>query len=356
MANLSASYDKIVLGVALVIALGLGAMVYLNAGKLDEDFTPATSPRPSMPDLPKIEAFKSQTAKVGLPVTIKPPIDGERTINNFVGTPTFLTKDGDRPVDLGDPSNPPVHKGIPNKWWLDNRIEPGFADSPDRDPDNDGFTNREEFEAETNPNNSKEHPTLIAKLECATLEKKPFRIAYSSDTAAGAFKPEDKFRFKFEDVLNGRRRSINSDWIKPGKGPASRFFAKGPAQLRFELKSVEQRKVKNPRNGLMETISFALIEDVSPNKKGDKHEIMKGSKNGIVIRDWTAGLFLNAVGEADKVVKVDERTSFSLPLDPDAAVKPFLFKEVNANNEVVIEWKENGETKSRILTPNKPVK
>ncbi|NIP93850.1 MAG: hypothetical protein GWO24_10505, partial [Akkermansiaceae bacterium] len=202
---------------------------------------------------------------------------------------------------------------------------PGYADSPQRDPDQDGFTNFEEFKAETNPSDHKDHPPLIGKLKCAELDKNPFMITYTSDNVLGAIKEGDKFKFRYQAIIDGKRLNINSDFIEAGKGAASTFFADGPAQLRFELKNVEQRNERNPRSGLEETNTYAILEDVSATKKGDNHEIKKGSRNGKVIRDFVGNLYLDAIGESTNIVKVPERTRFSLPLDPDAADKPYLF-------------------------------
>ncbi|MFM1562010.1 MAG: Amuc_1099 family pilus-like system protein, partial [Roseibacillus sp.] len=108
---------------------------------------------------------------------------------------------------------------------------------------------------------------------------------------------------------------------------------------------------KNPANGLEETNNYATLEDLSPAKKGDKIELKKGSRNFVVVRDYTAHLFLNAIGQADKVIKIAERTSFSLPFDPSAADKPYTFAAVTESGDVVIEWQEGGEAKSMTLTP-----
>ena len=74
MSNLSKSYDKMALGLALVIALGLGAMVYLNAGKLDKDFVIETNSRAGMPE-PDKDAITAVTSAVGAPVSVVPPKD-----------------------------------------------------------------------------------------------------------------------------------------------------------------------------------------------------------------------------------------------------------------------------------------
>ena len=70
------------------------------------------------------------------------------------------------------------------------------------------------------------------------------------------------------------------------------------------------------------------------------------------INQCQAHLYLAAVGEANNVVAIPERGSFSLPIDPDAAQKPYVFKEVNDAGQVVIEYQAGGETESVMLTPD----
>ena len=45
MANLSESYDKAALVISLVIALALGALVFMAKGKVDDDFPSNTGGR-----------------------------------------------------------------------------------------------------------------------------------------------------------------------------------------------------------------------------------------------------------------------------------------------------------------------
>ena len=51
--------------------------------------------------------------------------------------------------------------------------------------------------------------------------------------------------------------------------------------------------------------------------------------------------------------QVEERESFALPHDPEAADKPYTFKEVKEDGTIVIEYEEDGETKTKELaSPN----
>lgn len=353
MANLSENYDKAALILSLVVALALGAMVLMAKGRVEEDFAePAGGTGNSIPTNENEELFKSSTDVVGADVELKGPVTEKgRPINNFVGTPLFLKQGESKAVDLGDATYPAVHDPIPNEWWLTHRIDPGWSDSPQRDPDGDGFTNLDEFTGNTNPNDPNDFPDLYAKLKCVRMEKRVFKLIYSSDSSIGALQAKDTFMFKHEEVVNNRKISTSSESIQPGKGADSNLFSKGGAQLRYEFKEIQQRTEKNPRNGILETSNFALLEDVGSAKKGDKVELKKGSRNGVIIRDWTAVLVLAAVGQESNELKVQERDSFALPFDPNAAKKPFTFTGVTDDGAAIIEWEHDGETKTLELAP-----
>jgi len=353
MANLSESYDKAALIFSLLLALGLGAMVLMAQGKVDEDFPDATGGRKAgAPGNPGEDLYKTTTAEIGSKVALEGPVTPKkRVIENFVGTPLFLKEDSTTPIDLGDPDYEMVHDPIPNQWWLDHRIDPGWDNSPSLDQDGDGFANLEEFEAETDPNDPKSFPSLIAKLQCVGLKKREFMLTYSSDSTVGKIKDSDTFKFNHEEIVNKRRVRTSSENIQPGKGTDSNVYSKGGAQMRYEFTKIEQRTFRNPGTGVMQTANFATFEDVAGAKKGDIVELKKGSRNGVIVKDWTAVLVLAAIGEEAKELQIEERSRFALPFDPNAAEKPYTFAGVSDAGAAIIEWEEDGETKSMDLAP-----
>jgi len=357
MANLSESYDKAALVFSLLVALGLGALVLMAKGNVSEDFPDATGGgRAKAPGNPNEDLYKTTTTEIGSKVVLEGPVTEKgRAIENFVGTPLFLKDGVKNPIDLGDPSYKEiVHEPIPNQWWLDHRIDPGWDNSPSLDQDGDGFSNREEFDVKTDPNDPKSFPGLIAKLQCVQLKKRVFRLTYSSDTTIGEIKAADTFKFNYEEIVNKKRIRASSENIQPGKGVDSNVFSKGGAQMRYEFKKIEQRKFINPRNNLQETSNFATLEDVAGAKKGDVIELKKGSRNGVNVRDWTAVLRLAAIGQEANELQVEERGTFSLPFDPNAAKKPYTFAAVSDAGFAIIEWEEDGEAKSMELQPASP--
>ncbi len=66
-------------------------------------------------------------------------------------------------VDIYDPAAPSIHGDIPNTWFISNNISDalGRSDGKVLDSDEDGFTNEEEFIANTCPSAANSYPDLV---------------------------------------------------------------------------------------------------------------------------------------------------------------------------------------------------
>ena len=73
-----------------------------------------------------------------------------------------------------------VHPPVPNEWLEQFGLPIADADVLDQDPDGDGFTNLEEWQAHTNPVDKKSHPDYISKLKMKSSSEEPFRLIFSS--------------------------------------------------------------------------------------------------------------------------------------------------------------------------------
>jgi nitrite reductase/ring-hydroxylating ferredoxin subunit len=77
-------------------------------------------------------------------------------------------------------------KGIPDKWRMkyfhhaDARVED--LSRAEDDADDDGFTNLQEFQAETNPRDPKDHPELTALLRFKEIATRPYPFIFTSVT------------------------------------------------------------------------------------------------------------------------------------------------------------------------------
>jgi hypothetical protein len=309
-----------------VLALGLA---YLGWAKLDAvdanfaiDLKGAGNNKTAVAGAERIP-MAMQSMK--LDRTWKQALDGERPVDLFTGIALFVkSSEPEKPVDPLDKEQGPVHPPIPNIWWIENRIDPGFADSPARDPDGDGFSNLEEFESKTDPNASKSFPSLIAKL------------MYLKDESLGwvirpGFGDNGKFPFSYEDAKGRRNRVKAADMI----GPGGLFFDAEPMKGRFKLLGHEVRRELNQRTNVEMEVTIVRIEDQQSNKKGTVYEFPSPladdeRKNAFVKHDRAAVLSLEALGLAGKEIKVDENTTFALP--PGAATKDYLLKTVTPDS------------------------
>jgi hypothetical protein len=331
MSWFSKNYEKAALGGATALALGLAYLGWAKLSGVEQDF-----------DVNLRGAGNNNSAVAGadlipkalqsmkLDRTWQQALDGERPVDLFTGIALFIkSSEPEKPVDLleGDPVHPP----IPNTWWLEHRLDPGFGDSPNRDPDDDGFSNLEEFTAKTNPNNGKSHPPPIAKL----MYQKDESLAWALRPGYGS---EGAFPFTYSDAKRQTNRVPAGEMVKPG----GLFFPKGPMAERFKLLGSEPRKEVNRNINLEMEVTYVRIEDQKPNKAGTVYEIpaplAEARLNEFRQFDRTAILSLEALGMKGKEFSVEENTAFALP--PGSANKDYLLKTVTPES-VTIEYTDS---------------
>ena len=341
MSWISDNYEKAALGGAVVLALVFGAVSVNNKSAVEGDFT-RNSVKPknnvSVPGIAKIEAVKNSI--IANHTIVSPDVDG-RKVDLMTGV-LLYAKRGDiqNPVDLL--KSPPVHPPIENTWWLEYGVDPGYSDSPQRDPDEDGFTNMEEYLAKTNPSDFKSHPDPVTKLKVNHVKTTLYLIK-PSDYGGGAYK------FK---LLNSRGITRNKMGDKPIHVGENIVFTKPLMQNRFKFKALEEKKVK--KNGITQNIKIWVIEDLKPNKKGTEYRFdRKGYRNGKDVPrgvvDSTVELVLDALKEGSHSFTLEENSHFSLPFDEKAKVKPYFLKSVDVLAKTVeIEYSDKDGTKKTI--------
>ena len=337
MSWFSKNYEKAALGGAVAVALGLAYMGWSKFGSVEQDFAVNPAGPPNNNTAVKgADLIPKAVASLKLNRVLEQGTDVDRPVDLLTGIPLFVASSApDKPLDLlkGEPVHPP----IPNVWWIKNRIDPGFADSPTRDPDQDGFSNLEEFTAQTDPNDDKSVPSLIAKLMFVKDESLTWviRPGYGSD---------GNFPFNYQDTKGGVNKTGAADMIAPG----GLFFAKPPMKDRFKLLGAEVRKEIQKSTGSEREVTIVRIEDQRPNKKGTVYEVpsplSEERRNEHLKYDRTAIFSLEALGLSGKEFKVEENTTFSLP--PEGAKKDYFLKTVTPESVVVEYTNPAGEKKS----------
>lgn len=349
MSKAPKNIEKIILAVAVLIGGALAAFGYMKLGKADEDFSGSPS-TPRGGDVSVVNADKvpatvnSVTSdRVIEPAKVESDIfaDG-REVDLFVGVPLFADrKNPNSPIDLLN--TPPVHDGIENKWWIENGVSPNYADSPQRDADDDGFTNREEYNAQTDPSEIASHPELALKVRYKGDESVTWLLEFGLDPQGRMPKIE-----VIDGEGKGQKGKANFD--KPVE-EGDIFFSEEPFKDRFKFLGVEEREEINERLGnTPQKMKYGIYEDQKPNKNKKKYEIpsriSRGVRPDFYQYDRKAILELDAIGESGKTAKIEEGTKFSLPLGGED--KKYLLKSVTPE-QVEIEWEANGKTESRVI-------
>ena len=330
-------YEKVLLGVAALIAIAMIVLGVLKLGKVDEEFPSAIEiEKGALP----IEAERNITqavATLSKSPTLSPVRNTEgRELDIFTGVNLFVRRGEDVPKDIDEEKTEPIHPPIPNKWWLTNGLEEeiGYGDAPQLDFDKDGFSNREEFDEKTNPNDKNSFPSLFAKVKVASINKEQWYLRFS-DFGGGALS------FRIEGTADMGKRKIENR-MRGGLAimPGEVFFNEEPFKGRFKFVEKMEKEV---RPGIPKP--FAKVEDLKPGKEGRTYEIPSGA-HGTLYSDYTARLFLDTPDQMAAKFEIEEGMSFSLPFDEEAKEKPYTLKEIGDDGtSALLLWDNNGETK-----------
>jgi hypothetical protein len=328
---LSKNYEKASVGGAAVAALGLAFLGWLKVGGVQEDFSTPTKGEgkndPAVVEAPRVaKAASSLARKLAWP---QGETSENRAVDLFTGIPLFIRREApETAFDLL--KSEPVHPPIPNTWWIEHRLDPGFGDSPTRDPDGEGFTNLEEFEGKTNPADAKSHPPFIGKLKFHEDESVQWVIRPSYPESGGC-------PFTYNDTKNNKNKTVAGKPVMPGE----LFFAAGgaeAAQNRFKFIGLEERDEMNRGLGIQQKVTYAKVEDQKPNKKGTVYEFKIAFPTGDAEKwakfDRNAVLSLEAAGNEGKNESIEEFTRFGLPFD--SPNKDYLLKKVTPD-EIEVE-------------------
>lgn len=341
MSWISNNYEKAFLGGAAVVSLGLGFMGWHKLSMVQQDFASGLKGAGNNNTaVQNAELIPGAVASMKLERSWSQAVDGERPVDLFTGVPLFISSSApDVPIDLLKDLD--VHPPIKNIWWIENRLDPGFGDSPERDPDEDGFSNLEEFLAGTDPNTSESHPALIGKLKYVGDETLVWviRPSYGSNGS---------FPLAYRDNKGGANRATAANMIATGE----LFFTEGTMAKRFKLLGAEERQEHNPRTNTSQTVTMVQIEDQRPNKQGTIYEfpspLNEDRVNKFAQYDRTAVLSLEALGMGGNQFKVEENHPFALP--PEAPKKEYLLKTVTPESITVEYTGASGERNTIEIT------
>lgn len=173
---IKANYDKMLLIVAGLLLAGTALFFVLDTESLAQRFVKPGFTQQGAPfsSDPKILQIKSDRA------TMDQRGDWKDAEGSLFVSREYLVRDG-RLIDIlqGDEE---IFPGIPNSWIKEHRLDYSDAKLPERDPDGDGFTNMEEFQAQTNPLDPASRPAGWTKLRLSGSKLEKLRFTFSEVT------------------------------------------------------------------------------------------------------------------------------------------------------------------------------
>ncbi len=105
--------------------------------------------------------------------------------------------------------------GMPDAWEREHGLNPIEPEDADHDPDGDHFTNREEYEAGTDPGSAKSHPALHRFLRVKETSVTPFRFVFRG----GKIRTKDGgYKFTINDPQANRDYNVAKGEALAGTG------------------------------------------------------------------------------------------------------------------------------------------
>lgn len=177
MANKEAKYDKVLLTLASLAALGVsGSLYFLKSGFSATLAIPPVAHKSDFGVIPQEEVAAAlkrlqQPSEWISPVHDNKPVPLNKSV-------TVLSK-GSELFDLYK-ATPQLRPPMTNEYLLKNDLEYVSPNVGDLDPDGDGFTNLEEFTKATNPKDPKSHPPVTDHLYFAKRVQNDYILVLQS--------------------------------------------------------------------------------------------------------------------------------------------------------------------------------
>jgi hypothetical protein len=186
-------YDLAILALATLLLAANAAWIATKPG-LEIEGIPTTPPqRNDQFEEPNLQAIQDASAAAAAPSRWQPDMKSKTQGSLFVSR-KYLLKEGKLldPIEGGENLHPPV----PNAWFEENELDLSNNNILKLDPDGDGFSNLEEFNAKTNPKDKTSTPPSFTKLQLVAFKPEPFRIIFKGDGGTDG----KEFQINFKDL------------------------------------------------------------------------------------------------------------------------------------------------------------
>lgn len=197
-------YDIVILAVATLLLVSNAGWIVMN--RMEQSVVQASLIVPKENAIPalSLDAVRQAAALTDSPAKWKSGSDlpgGTSERGSLLVSRRYLLKDG-KLIDPLSEGSEQLHPPITNDWLLANGLDYTDMNIKEKDSDGDGFSNLEEFEKKTNPNDPKDAPASFNKLKLVGFKPVPFRLEFKGDPSGDG----KEFQINLKD-LKGSARS-----------------------------------------------------------------------------------------------------------------------------------------------------
>jgi hypothetical protein len=320
---------QLALAVCSAGLIGASAFVLLQSQGLPEKFSSATHLLDVQPkdNVKPLEMQVIQEAAKDLQSPTRWAIADEKGGPLFISK-RYIVKDGKViPPDVGGVET--RYGVIPNKWLIDNGLNPFDPATAKQDPDNDGFPNEDEWKyGQTNPKDAKSFPPYHTRLYLKQYIRVPFRLKFVADDVDKKDPSKSTFQINTLDLRT-----------------PSTFLPIGETipKTKFKLEKFEQKTAVNPKTGAEDDVSELTVLNT---ETGDRVVLIK---NQITDSPDSFALFNYEWPEPDQAIQVKKLQQFVLRPNTQVRYKLLDIKE----SEALIEL-PSGEKFTVLRTPQEP--
>jgi len=305
----SKQWDKFLLLAVAVVVIGLSALFAMKALAFGALFGIERGAKSDELPVTLEDRATGATAFVEKAQTWATPSKGEGTklkqVPLFVSVP--IVEAGGKLIDMSDPEAPQLRSPVTNTWLTSNNLDFLNSSVLSQDPDGDGFTNLEEWEAKTGPVDPKSHPPYAGKLIFASRQQEVYMLRFSA-------KP-DAERFQIMRIPTAKWPQRDSEMMKVGEISKDQ---------QFRIESFEEKRAVN--NVGIEADATEVTITYLP--KQETAVLVKGIDTPIPTH------FAEMKFELDPQFKqyVKEGETFNLTIDPDTK---YRVTKVNEDSVVI---------------------
>jgi hypothetical protein len=176
-------YDRVILAVMGLAIIVCAALITIYALGFNDTFTTRNSSKKPSTEVPSpgtalvIERLQS----------IDSPKDWKTHEGSLFVSEPYISRDGGPPINPLQGGSDALFPPITNEWIKQYGLDFSAGNLRNEDPDNDKFSNLEEFLGKTDPTDPKSMSPFYTKLRLVEYIRVPFRLKLSGSPEAGTY-------------------------------------------------------------------------------------------------------------------------------------------------------------------------